>query len=38
MTSRNTISENHQSEPSLMSPGRAFALCLQKNNNLITTL
>jgi len=38
MTSGNMIIENQQSERSLLSPGQGFALCLQKNNNLITTI
>jgi len=29
MTTGNRIIENHQSELSLLSPGRVFALCLQ---------
>jgi len=38
MTSGITIIENHQLEHCLLSPGRVFALHLQKNNNLITTI
>ena len=38
MTSGNMIIENHQSEHSLLSPRRVFAHCLQKNNNILTTI